>query len=186
MSMTNRYPPALDHHHHQQQQQHDDSCYASMSCCYSSSCSSSTNVFAQMGSLSINPTSSLETDQTYMHCPKIPDDHNKISCWGHPLMGNNNTTADDVQHHQQQNNAATTTEEEGENTNEGSFGERDQSSVNIDCGQSKLCARGHWRPAEDSKLKELVALYGPQNWNLIAEKLEGRSGTHHILFPSFQ
>ncbi|KAJ7953827.1 Myb transcription factor [Quillaja saponaria] len=45
-----------------------------------------------------------------------------------------------------------------------------------DNGQSKLCARGHWRPAEDSKLKELVALYGPQNWNLIAEKLEGRSG----------
>jgi len=45
-----------------------------------------------------------------------------------------------------------------------------------DSGQSKLCARGHWRPAEDAKLKELVAQYGPQNWNLIAEKLEGRSG----------
>ncbi|KAH7652537.1 myb proto-oncogene protein plant protein [Dioscorea alata] len=45
-----------------------------------------------------------------------------------------------------------------------------------DCGQSKLCVRGHWRPAEDSKLRELVSLYGPQNWNLIAEKLEGRSG----------
>lgn len=45
-----------------------------------------------------------------------------------------------------------------------------------DSGQSKLCARGHWRPSEDTKLKELVALYGPQNWNLIAEKLEGRSG----------
>ncbi|KAI4302154.1 hypothetical protein MLD38_037936 [Melastoma candidum] len=46
-----------------------------------------------------------------------------------------------------------------------------------DClGHSKLCTRGHWRPAEDSKLKELVALYGPQNWNLIAEKLQGRSG----------
>ncbi|KAG6426267.1 hypothetical protein SASPL_110488 [Salvia splendens] len=43
-------------------------------------------------------------------------------------------------------------------------------------GQSKLCARGHWRPAEDAKLKDLVALYGPQNWNLIAEKLDGRSG----------
>ena len=42
--------------------------------------------------------------------------------------------------------------------------------------QSRLCARGHWRPAEDTKLRELVALYGPQNWNLIAEKLEGRSG----------
>ncbi|XP_022997779.1 transcription factor CSA-like [Cucurbita maxima] len=41
---------------------------------------------------------------------------------------------------------------------------------------AKACARGHWRPAEDAKLKELVALYGPQNWNLIAEKLDGRSG----------
>ncbi|KAK1404576.1 hypothetical protein POM88_004181 [Heracleum sosnowskyi] len=40
----------------------------------------------------------------------------------------------------------------------------------------KLCARGHWRPHEDAKLKELVGLYGPQNWNLIAEKLPGRSG----------
>ncbi|XP_062183778.1 transcription factor CSA-like [Phragmites australis] len=43
-------------------------------------------------------------------------------------------------------------------------------------GQGKLCARGHWRPAEDAKLKELVSQYGPQNWNLIAEKLDGRSG----------
>ncbi|KAL2502225.1 myb domain protein [Forsythia ovata] len=41
---------------------------------------------------------------------------------------------------------------------------------------TKLCARGHWRPNEDAKLKELVAQFGPQNWNLIAEKLEGRSG----------
>ncbi|KAL2480869.1 Myb proto-oncogene protein [Abeliophyllum distichum] len=41
---------------------------------------------------------------------------------------------------------------------------------------TKLCARGHWRPNEDAKLKELVAQCGPQNWNLIAEKLEGRSG----------
>ncbi|KAF8724207.1 hypothetical protein HU200_021227 [Digitaria exilis] len=40
----------------------------------------------------------------------------------------------------------------------------------------KLCARGHWRPAEDAKLRELVALHGPQNWNLVAEKLDGRSG----------
>ncbi|XP_002977648.2 uncharacterized protein LOC9657152 [Selaginella moellendorffii] len=39
-----------------------------------------------------------------------------------------------------------------------------------------LCPRGHWRPSEDEKLRELVALHGPQNWNLIAEKLEGRSG----------
>ncbi|KAJ0247579.1 Transcription factor MYB117 [Hirschfeldia incana] len=40
----------------------------------------------------------------------------------------------------------------------------------------KVLGRGHWRPAEDVKLKELVAIYGPQNWNLIAEKLQGRSG----------
>ncbi|XP_074589446.1 uncharacterized protein LOC141845281 [Curcuma longa] len=53
----------------------------------------------------------------------------------------------------------------------------DDDSFNLDCvQQQKLCVRGHWRPAEDAKLKELVSRYGPQNWNLIAEKLEGRSG----------
>ncbi|XP_073047170.1 transcription factor MYB63-like [Primulina eburnea] len=36
--------------------------------------------------------------------------------------------------------------------------------------------RGHWRPAEDDKLRQLVHQYGPQNWNSIAEKLRGRSG----------
>ncbi|KAL5982689.1 hypothetical protein ACLOJK_016765 [Asimina triloba] len=41
---------------------------------------------------------------------------------------------------------------------------------------SKNCPRGHWRPAEDEKLRELVEQYGPQNWNSIAEKLQGRSG----------
>ncbi|GLJ50344.1 hypothetical protein SUGI_1072420 [Cryptomeria japonica] len=44
------------------------------------------------------------------------------------------------------------------------------------CLQPKLCARGHWRPVEDARLKELVVQCGPQNWNLIAEKLPGRSG----------
>ncbi|EEF32074.1 r2r3-myb transcription factor, putative [Ricinus communis] len=39
-----------------------------------------------------------------------------------------------------------------------------------------MCTRGHWRPAEDEKLKELVERYGPHNWNAIAEKLQGRSG----------
>ncbi|CAM8962795.1 unnamed protein product [Rhodiola kirilowii] len=43
-------------------------------------------------------------------------------------------------------------------------------------GVMKACSRGHWRPAEDAKLKELVAQFGPQNWNLIAENLHGRSG----------
>ncbi|KAK4757343.1 hypothetical protein SAY87_018644 [Trapa incisa] len=40
----------------------------------------------------------------------------------------------------------------------------------------KLCSRGHWKPAEDAKLKELVKQFGPQNWNLIAEHIHGRSG----------
>lgn len=65
----------------------------------------------------------------------------------------------------------------------GSFGqgeEEDEEKLlaekDHESGRSKLCARGHWRPAEDAKLRELVAQHGPQNWNLIAEKLEGRSG----------
>ncbi|KAM0936434.1 putative transcription factor MYB-HB-like family [Dioscorea sansibarensis] len=73
----------------------------------------------------------------------------KMSSWGFPFMEKSSCSSDKVN-------------QDGETTN--------------DCGQSKLCARGHWRPAEDSKLRELVAQYGPQNWNLIAEKLEGRSG----------
>ncbi|MED6157535.1 hypothetical protein PIB30_023919 [Stylosanthes scabra] len=39
-----------------------------------------------------------------------------------------------------------------------------------------MCSRGHWRPAEDEKLRELVERYGPHNWNAIADKLRGRSG----------
>ncbi|KAK3043681.1 hypothetical protein RJ639_000097 [Escallonia herrerae] len=41
---------------------------------------------------------------------------------------------------------------------------------------ARTCPRGHWRPAEDDKLRQLVERYGPQNWNSIAEKLQGRSG----------
>ncbi|XP_011087133.1 transcription factor MYB52-like [Sesamum indicum] len=37
-------------------------------------------------------------------------------------------------------------------------------------------ALGHWRPAEDEKLRELVERYGPHNWNAIAQNLHGRSG----------
>ncbi|KAF3639047.1 Transcription factor MYB44 [Capsicum annuum] len=42
--------------------------------------------------------------------------------------------------------------------------------------RSSCCPRGHWRPAEDERLRLLVEQYGPQNWNSIAEKLQGRSG----------
>ncbi|XVF39163.1 hypothetical protein PTKIN_Ptkin01aG0013400 [Pterospermum kingtungense] len=40
----------------------------------------------------------------------------------------------------------------------------------------KTCPRGHWRPAEDERLRQLVEEFGAQNWNSIAEKLQGRSG----------
>ncbi|XP_020575382.1 transcriptional activator Myb-like [Phalaenopsis equestris] len=42
--------------------------------------------------------------------------------------------------------------------------------------EMKACPRGHWRPGEDEKLRQLVEEFGPQNWNTIAEKLQGRSG----------
>nr|POE86746.1 transcription factor myb52 [Quercus suber] len=45
-----------------------------------------------------------------------------------------------------------------------------------DDAKSTSCPRGHWRPAEDEKLRQLVEQYGAQNWNSIAEKLQGRSG----------
>ncbi|CAH2079903.1 unnamed protein product [Thlaspi arvense] len=41
---------------------------------------------------------------------------------------------------------------------------------------SRVCSRGHWKPSEDFKLQELVAVFGPQNWNYIAEKMQGRTG----------
>ncbi|RZS28904.1 hypothetical protein BHM03_00062555 [Ensete ventricosum] len=70
----------------------------------------------------------------------------------------------------QEHHKAEETDDHGEE-DEGGNGATDESVE-----QHKLCARGHWRPAEDAKLKELVSQYGPQNWNLIADNLEGRSG----------
>lgn len=49
--------------------------------------------------------------------------------------------------------------------------------------EAKSCPRGHWRPAEDEKLRQLVEQFGPQNWNSIAEKLQGRSGKKIIAMP---
>ncbi|XP_011031189.1 PREDICTED: myb-related protein A-like isoform X3 [Populus euphratica] len=48
-------------------------------------------------------------------------------------------------------------------------------SSSSDSGRTS-CHRGHWRPAEDEKLRQLVDQYGPHNWNFIAEHLQGRSG----------
>lgn len=44
----------------------------------------------------------------------------------------------------------------------------------------RSCPRGHWRPGEDEKLRRLVERFGPQNWNSIADKLQGRSGDEYI------
>uniref|UniRef100_A0A0D3AWW2 Uncharacterized protein n=1 Tax=Brassica oleracea var. oleracea TaxID=109376 RepID=A0A0D3AWW2_BRAOL len=41
-------------------------------------------------------------------------------------------------------------------------------------GSSRVCSRRHWRVSEDSQLMELVSACGPQNWNHIAEKMQGR------------
>ncbi|XP_038718380.1 myb-like protein AA [Tripterygium wilfordii] len=95
----------------------------------------------------------------------------RAGCWGFPLKGNCNTSitssSGDVV---EVNKGSSDCSDDNLNMN------NEETKEQTDCGHSKLCARGHWRPAEDTKLKELVALYGPQNWNLIAEKLEGRSG----------
>ncbi|KAI0499244.1 hypothetical protein KFK09_020147 [Dendrobium nobile] len=113
---------------------------------HSSSPSSTKSFFSQMVSLSINPSSSHSTHHFFPFTASSDTSE---------LFGEKNTI--DVAEEEISRDGG------GENTNDSS-------------DQSKLCARGHWRPAEDSKLKELVAIYGPQNWNLIAEKLEGRSG----------
>lgn len=47
---------------------------------------------------------------------------------------------------------------------------------------AKTCPRGHWRPAEDERLRQLVEQYGAQNWNSIAEKLQGRSGAYIYMY----
>ncbi|GMI87392.1 LATERAL ORGAN FUSION 2, MYB DOMAIN PROTEIN 105, myb domain protein 105 [Hibiscus trionum] len=129
-------------------------------------------VFPDMGSLSLGPNYG-----------------DQIASWGFSFMGNCKARSFE------ENHSSDVVEGQGSDCSD-AFGENSRSIINLNAslnednsnenavsgkeitesGPSKLCARGHWRPAEDTKLKELVALYGPQNWNLIAEKLEGRSG----------
>lgn len=67
--------------------------------------------------------------------------------------------------------------QEGELVDEDVVGRRNgENPKAMGINKTRCCVRGHWKPSEDAKLKELVNIYGPQNWNLIAEKLEGRSG----------
>ncbi|KAJ8760855.1 hypothetical protein K2173_021893 [Erythroxylum novogranatense] len=126
----------------------------------------------------------LSLDHKYGVLPHVSSSSHEIedrsTAWGLHFMSNfsNSDVVVDVQvsdssdafGESNERNHNTISNEENPNENINAGKETDSS------GQSKLCARGHWRPAEDTKLKELVALYGPQNWNLIAENMEGRSG----------
>ncbi|KAK8947486.1 Transcription factor MYB44 [Platanthera guangdongensis] len=124
------------------------------------SASSSKSFFSQMISLSINPSSSSS-----------PSTHQFF-----PFAESFGGTSEVMFREKHSAVIAADEEEEEEGNSRDDQGGPDQNTNENSTGHSKLCARGHWRPAEDSRLKELVTVYGPQNWNLIAEKLEGRSG----------
>ncbi|KAA8532968.1 hypothetical protein F0562_032915 [Nyssa sinensis] len=157
------------------------SCYSSSPSSSSSSFSSSPFgssmgiVFADMGSLSINTNCGVASSVSSLQ--KSCEMENGKTCWDFPFMRNTDVGED---------KGSDCSDEIGENNEiidlNASLDEEKPNKDTVmngketDSGLSKLCARGHWRPAEDTKLKELVALYGPQNWNLIADKLEGRSG----------
>ncbi|PON54130.1 MYB transcription factor [Parasponia andersonii] len=136
------------------------SCYSSS---YSQYCSSMGMVYADMGSLSLSPNLGVVSSPESYNISKCSEVENRRALWGFPLMEGGSKGSD----------SSEKANLDDENLNENVM---ISTGKETDSGQSKLCARGHWRPAEDAKLKELVALYGPQNWNLIAEKLEGRSG----------
>ncbi|CAK8577248.1 unnamed protein product [Lathyrus sativus] len=138
--------------------------------CYSSP--SMGTVYANMDSLSLNYAASSSQD---FYVSKEGTNTN----WSSPLMRECYLT----RNFEENNHSDDAGESNGSDSGDGVEENSDKIDLNEDpnpnennSGHSKLCARGHWRPAEDSKLKELVALYGPQNWNLIAEKLQGRSG----------
>ncbi|KAK4842701.1 hypothetical protein QYF36_026364 [Acer negundo] len=181
LSNTNYYSPnnssssSCHHHHHPS--------------------SSMGMVYADMGSLSLSPThnnggggSASHHQEGYNLCKSSHDMENNgrsSSCWDtFSFMGNfegqhnmDTSTTDNVNVEGKGSDCSdihdiNLNEDINPDHHDHGIKETDTSSS----GQTKLCARGHWRPAEDTKLKELVALYGPQNWNLIAEKLEGRSG----------
>ncbi|XWS69697.1 hypothetical protein CRYUN_Cryun04dG0201200 [Craigia yunnanensis] len=147
--------------------------------------------YPDMGSLSLGPNygivgSSVSSSQDSYACKGSEMENERVS-WGFHFMGNCKTRSFEENHSSDvvEGKSSDCSDGFGDNNrtinlnanlNEENPNENVVSGKETDSGQSKLCARGHWRPAEDTKLKELVALYGPQNWNLIAEKLEGRSG----------
>lgn len=165
-------------------------CYSSSPCSSSSHCSSAGMVLADIGSLSLSPNYGVIPPASSSHELEI-----ERSSWVFPFTGSHQSgdvvlegKGSDCSDAFGENND--TANRNANSIDENPNNENMNSGKETDSGQSKLCARGHWRPAEDTKLKELVALYGPQNWNLIAEKLEGRSGKRtrnaFIFFPCFR
>ncbi|EOY01897.1 hypothetical protein QUC31_013554 [Theobroma cacao] len=169
------------------------SCHSSTPSSSSSSPGSSMGmVYPDMGSLSLGPNygivgSSVSSSQDSYACKGSEMENERASSWGFHFMGNCKARSFEENHSSDVVEGKDSDCSDGfgdnnrsinlnANLNEENSNENGVSGKETDSGQSKLCARGHWRPAEDTKLKELVALYGPQNWNLIAEKLEGRSG----------
>ncbi|KAF9626226.1 hypothetical protein IFM89_031353 [Coptis chinensis] len=187
LSTTNKYTI-----YEQQENSNGFNNHSSRSFSSTTPCSSSSvGLFADMGSLSINPNNVSSSQESYYNCKNFENNSSSRSCWSSfPFIGNCTNSLDDHAHNSEgfgggkgsdlsdgfeENNAAME-DNDTINLNDDYPNENSVNGKEIDSGQSKFCARGHWRPAEDTKLKELVALYGPQNWNLIAEKLEGRSG----------
>lgn len=117
----------------------------------------------------------LITNQQQHYCIMSEDHHrwmDQVASWDYFSLNINND-----QHHGHY--YASHSEAEIKNRNQRNYNRSKKEATDCgSCGHSSKAsvARGHWRPAEDAKLKELVAVYGPQNWNLIAEKLQGRSG----------
>ncbi|KAE8673223.1 Transcription factor MYB44 [Hibiscus syriacus] len=128
-----------------------------------------------MGSISISPNYGIEgSSVSYAQ-------ESERASWGYRFTGSCKARSFDESHSSgvvegQGTDCSDRTVNLNAHLNEENSNENVVSGKETDSGQTKLCARGQWRSAKDAKLKELVALYGPQNWNLIAEKLEGRSG----------
>ncbi|WOL20266.1 Myb-like protein Q [Canna indica] len=119
--------------------------------------------------------SRYHVDSSSSSSSKGVNSSSRSTCWTFPFT-ESYLSLQEIHH---ENNKCPHGDQVQENGNEGGEEGPDgehNNGAGDSSGQSKICTRGHWRPAEDSKLKELVALYGPQNWNQIAEKLEGRSG----------
>lgn len=48
--------------------------------------------------------------------------------------------------------------------------------------KSEVYRRGNWTVSEDLKIKQHVAVYGTQNWNKIAETMQGRNSKKNLFF----